>query len=33
VYQLYPMINHVLLYGQEYAKHLTAAVEKTTAIV
>lgn len=33
VYQLYPMINHLLLYGQEYARHLTAAVEKATAII
>jgi fructosamine-3-kinase len=33
VYQLYPMINHLRLFGPEYAKPLAAAVEKTTAIV
>lgn len=33
VYQLYPMINHLLLFGPDYAKPLAAAVERTTAIV
>lgn len=33
VYQLYPMINHLLLFGAEYAKPLKAAVERTTSIV
>lgn len=28
VYQLYPMINHVRLFGENYIKHLSAAVEK-----
>ena len=29
IYQLYPMINHVRLFGESYLKPLTAAVEKT----
>jgi fructosamine-3-kinase len=33
VYQLYPMINHLLLFGAEYVKPLTAAVERTAAII
>ncbi len=33
LYQLYPMINHLRLFGAEYAKPLAAAVERTTAIV
>ena len=33
VYQLYPMINHLRLFGAEYAKPLAAAVERTNAIV
>jgi fructosamine-3-kinase len=33
VYQLYPMINHLRLFGPEYSKPLAAAVERTTAIV
>ncbi|HTL29596.1 MAG TPA: fructosamine kinase family protein [Tepidisphaeraceae bacterium] len=33
VYQVYPLINHVQLFGPEYLKHLTSAVAKTTAIV
>ena len=33
VYQLYPMINHLLLFGHGYAKPLAAAVEKTQAII
>lgn len=33
VYQLYPMINHLRLFGAEYIKPLTAAVERTAAII
>lgn len=33
IYQLYPLINHVNLFGHEYIKPLLAAVEKTTALV
>ncbi|MGB7157537.1 MAG: fructosamine kinase family protein [Tepidisphaeraceae bacterium] len=33
VYQLYPLINHLRLFGHDYVKPLTAAVERTTAIV
>ncbi len=33
IYQLYPMINHVRLFGAEYLKPLMAAVEKTMAII
>ena len=33
IYQLYPLINHLRLFGAEYAKPLAAAVEKTTALV
>jgi fructosamine-3-kinase len=33
IYQLYPMINHVHLFGQEYLKQLIAMVERTTSLV
>jgi len=33
IYQLYPLINHVRLFGPEYVKPLAAAVEKTEALV
>ena len=33
IYQLYPLINHVRLFGHEYMKPLLAAVEKTESIV
>jgi fructosamine-3-kinase len=33
IYQLYPLINHLRLFGAEYAKALAAAVERTTALV
>ena len=33
VYQLYPMINHLRLFGAEYAKPLAAAVERAAAII
>jgi fructosamine-3-kinase len=33
IYQLYPLINHLRLFGHDYAKPLAAAVEKTMAIV
>ena len=32
IYQLYPLVNHVHLFGQEYLKPLLSAVEKTHAI-
>jgi fructosamine-3-kinase len=33
IYQLYPLINHVHVFGQEYVKPLTAAVERAAALV
>lgn len=33
IYQLYPLINHVHLFGQEYLKPLLGAVERVSAIV
>src|SRR5437763_8725954 len=33
VYQLYPMLNHVRLFGENYIKPLTAAVEKCSHLV
>lgn len=33
IYQLYPMINHLNLFGESYVKPLTAAVEKTSHLV
>jgi fructosamine-3-kinase len=33
VYQLYPMLNHVRLFGEHYVKPLTAAVEKCSHLV
>ncbi|MEO6435746.1 MAG: fructosamine kinase family protein [Tepidisphaeraceae bacterium] len=33
IYQLYPMINHVRLYGESYLKPLTAALERTNHLV
>jgi len=33
VYQLYPLLNHLNLFGQEYVKPLMAQVEKVSAIV
>jgi fructosamine-3-kinase len=33
IYQLYPMINHLNLFGESYLKPLTAAVEKTAHLV
>jgi fructosamine-3-kinase len=33
IYQLYPLINHLRLFGAEYAKPLAAAVERTTPLV
>ena len=33
IYQLYPMINHLNLFGESYLKPLTAAVEKTSHLV
>jgi fructosamine-3-kinase len=33
IYQLYPLINHVTLFGESYLKPLTAAVEKTAHLV
>jgi fructosamine-3-kinase len=33
VYQLYPLINHVQLFGQEYLKPLQAAVERCSAFM
>jgi len=33
IYQLYPMINHLNLFGQEYLKPVVALAEKTTAWV
>ena len=33
IYQLYPMINHLNLFGESYLKPLTMAVEKTSHLV
>jgi len=33
IYHLYPLINHVRLFGGEYAKLLTAAAEKAAALI
>jgi fructosamine-3-kinase len=33
IYQLYPMINHVRLFGEHYVKPLSAAVEKCSHLV
>lgn len=33
IYQLYPLINHVHLFGSEYLKHLQSAVERTHALI
>ena len=33
IYQLYPMVNHLCLFGESYLKPLTAAVEKTNHLV
>jgi fructosamine-3-kinase len=33
IYQLYPMINHLRLFGENYVKPLEAAVEKTSHLV
>jgi fructosamine-3-kinase len=33
IYQLYPMINHLNLFGESYLKPLTAAVERTSHLV
>ena len=33
IYQLYPLINHLRLFGAEYVKPLAAAVEKCSALV
>jgi fructosamine-3-kinase len=33
IYQLYPMINHLALFGEPYAKPLAAAVEKCAHLV
>ena len=33
IYQLYPMINHLNLFGESYLKPLTMAVEKTAHLV
>jgi fructosamine-3-kinase len=33
IYQLYPLINHVRLFGVEYLKPLAAAVERTEQLV
>jgi len=33
IYQLYPLVNHVHLFGAEYVKPLLAATEKLSAIV
>jgi fructosamine-3-kinase len=33
IYQLYPMINHLRLFGESYAKPLTAAVERTAQLL
>jgi fructosamine-3-kinase len=32
VYQLYPLLDHLNLFGAEYQKHVLAAVEKVSAI-
>ena len=33
IYQLYPLLNHVRLFGGEYLKHLVQAVERTENLV
>jgi fructosamine-3-kinase len=33
IYQLYPLINHLRLFGQEYVRPLTSAVEQLGALV
>ncbi len=33
IYQLYALVNHTNLFGQEYVKPLTAAVERVSALV
>ena len=33
IYQLYPMINHLNLFGESYLRPLTAAVERTSHLV
>jgi fructosamine-3-kinase len=33
IYQLYPLINHLRLFGAEYVKPLAAAVERTESLV
>ena len=33
IYELYPLINHLHLFGQEYVKPLAAAVERASALV
>jgi fructosamine-3-kinase len=33
IYQLYPLINHLRLFGAEYVRPLTAAVERVAAVV
>ena len=33
LYQLYSLVNHVYLFGQEYVKPLTAAVERVSHVM
>ena len=33
IYQLYPLLNHLNLFGAEYVKPLMAQVEKVSAVV
>ena len=33
IYQLYPMINHVHLFGQDYLKQLLAMTDRTASLV
>jgi fructosamine-3-kinase len=33
IYQLYPLMNHVQLFGHEYIKPMTAALEKAAALI
>jgi fructosamine-3-kinase len=33
IYQLYPLMNHVQLFGHEYVKPLLGALEKCSALI
>ena len=33
IYQMYPLINHLRLFGAEYARPLAAAVQRTESLV